>query len=63
MLSKISQTEKNQYSKQTKRIIRPIHTENKLVVARREGSRELGKMSEEESEVQVSSYGVNTSQE
>lgn len=69
MLNEISQTEKDKYmislvygipktskwiSKQTQRRIRPINTQNKLMVARGEVSgREMGKMGEREWEIQV----------
>ena len=37
--------------------------ENKLMVTRGEASGEMGKMVEEEQEIQASSYGINKSQE
>ena len=41
----------------------PVNTENKLMVAREEMGRGMGKMSEGESEIQPSRYGMNKSWE
>ena len=47
-------------SKQTKSRTRVINIENKLMIARGEGSGRMGKMSEGEWEIQASSCGINT---
>ena len=49
--------------KQTKSRIRPINTENKLMVERREGSLMMGKMGEGESGIQAFCYGKKESRE
>lgn len=39
----------------------PVNTENKLMFARGRGYGEMGKMSEDEWEIQASSYGMKKS--
>ena len=41
--------------------IRCINTENKLMAAKEEGVKGLGKMNEEQWEIQASSYRINKS--
>lgn len=48
-------------NKQTKSRITPLNAEDKLMVAREVGGGGLGKMSEEEREIQASSYGMSKS--
>ena len=50
-------------NKQIKSRIRPINTENKLMVARGKMGLGLGKMGEGEQEIQASSSGMNESQD
>ena len=50
-------------NKQTKSRTRPINTENKLMVARGDWGRYLGKIGRGEREILAFSYGVNKSQE
>ena len=50
-------------NKQTKSRIRSINTEKKLMVARGKDAEELGKMSEGEWKIQISTYGINKSWE
>lgn len=47
----------------TKSKIRPINTRNKLMVAGEWERGALGKMGEEEQEIQASTHGMNKSQE
>ena len=49
-------------NKQTKRRIRPINTENRLIVAKGERTQD-GQMGEGDWEIQASSCGMNKSQE
>ena len=51
---------KKQMNKQTKSRIRPLNTENNLMVARGKG---MGKIDEGEREIVTSSYGKNKPQE
>ena len=59
------ESKKSQVNKQRnkKSIIRPINTENRLMVARGERGGRIGKMGAGELETQASSYGMNKSQE
>lgn len=43
-------------NKQTESRIRPLNSENKLMITRRKWSRALGKIGEGEREIQASSY-------
>ena len=60
---KTKQTTTTKTNKQSKRKIRPINTEDKLMVARGEGYGGMGKMGEGKWEIHASSYRMNKLQE
>ena len=53
---------KKKKNKQTKSRIRPVNTENTLMVVRGNGGKEMSKISEGERETQASSYEMYKSQ-